>query len=161
MAILAGLQAGETVIVSGHENLYQGATVVAGGLLAAAAAPEMKDMPGHGAETKLAQAPAAGREGGDLRINLSPVPASPRVGDTRLRIEVKDAAGAPVPGAKVEVSAGMTGMAGPKVAARPAKEAGMYEATVNLGMAGAWTVDVVVTRPQGGTATAKFNLEAK
>ncbi len=162
VAILAGLQAGETVIVSGHENLYQGAKVIAGGLEAAAGpVPDMKGMPGHGAETKVGQPPAAGREGDDLRINLSSVPALPRVGDTRLRIEVKDRAGAPVSGAKIEVSAGMSGMAGPKVAARAAKGPGLYEATVNLGMAGAWTVDVVVTRPQGGTTSAKFNLEAK
>jgi hypothetical protein len=55
----------------------------------------------------------------------------------------------------------MAGMPGPKLAARPGKEAGTYEATVNLGMAGAWTVEVSVTPPRGGTTSSKFKLEAK
>jgi hypothetical protein len=49
----------------------------------------------------------------------------------------------------------------PKTVARAMKEAGVYEATLKLGMAGAWTVEVSATRPQGGTTTSKFTLEAK
>ncbi|HEY7677877.1 MAG TPA: FixH family protein, partial [Candidatus Methylomirabilis sp.] len=116
---------------------------------------------GHGAGATVAQAPAAGAETGKLQVNLSTVPATPRVGDARLRIEVKDSAGAPVSGATVELSTGMPGMAGPKVAARAAKEPGLYEAAVNLGMVGVWTVEVTVTRPGGGATSAKFNLEVK
>ena len=74
---------------------------------------------------------------------------------------MKDAAGAPVSDAKVEVNAVMPGMTVPKVAARAAKEPGVYEATLNLGMAGAWAVEATATRPQGGPTSAKFNLEAK
>jgi hypothetical protein len=49
----------------------------------------------------------------------------------------------------------------PKAAARPTKEAGIYELTAKLGMAGTWTVEANATRPQGGSASAKFTLEAK
>jgi hypothetical protein len=55
----------------------------------------------------------------------------------------------------------MAGMPGPNAAVRPGKEAGTYEATVNLGMAGAWIVEVSVTPPRGGTTSSKFKLEAK
>ena len=184
--ITRGLVGTERVVVTGHEGLYAGARVrdVSAPAAQGQEGDQHKGMPGmkepgpsgaseapapeaaahgtdHGTGQPVAQAPTAGREGGDLRISLSPVPSRPRIGDNTLRIEVKDRAGAPVSGAKVEVSAGMPGMAGPRVAARPAKEPGIYEATVNLGMAGAWTVEVVVTRPQGGITSAKFNLEAK
>jgi Cu(I)/Ag(I) efflux system membrane fusion protein len=117
------------------------------------------DAPCSKKDDTMAQAPKG--TPGDLKISLSTVPPSPRVGETRLRIEVKDAAGAPARDAKVEVTAGMVGMPGPNLAARPGKEPGTYEATVNLGMAGAWTVEVSVTPPRGGTTSSKFKLDAK
>ena len=67
----------------------------------------------------------------------------------------------PVPDAKVEVSAAMTGMSTPKVAARPTKEPGVYEARLNFGMAGAWTVEVTAAPPQGGPTSTKVRVEAK
>ena len=82
-------------------------------------------------------------------------------GNAKLRIEVKDASNAPATNAKVEVAADMPGMNVGKVAARPTQDPGVYEATLKLGMAGAWKVDVSATAPQGGTATAKFAIEAQ
>ena len=187
--IAKGLQGGERIIARGHEGLYAGARI-ADASSPARARPEgeqHKGMPGmtgeppkavapseakepqghegaaHGPGGQVAQAPATGREAGDLRINLTTVPANPRAGSNRLRIEVKDQAGAPVAGATVGVSytMAMPGMAATKVKAMAAKDAGIYEATVNTGMAGTWTVDVAVTRPGGGPAAAKFTLEAK
>ncbi len=170
--IVSGLRAGEQVIARGHEGLYAGARV--SDTRAATSAREAdgdahkgmsgmrgttEDMPGQKKDDKVAQAPAG--TAGDLRISLSTVPPIPRVGESRLHIEVKDAAGAPVRDAKVEVTVGMAGMPGPNAAARPGKEAGTYDATVNLGMAGAWTVEVSVTPPRGGTTLSKFKLEAK
>jgi RND family efflux transporter MFP subunit len=169
--IVSGLQAGERVIARGHEGLYAGARVSD---TAATSAREVvgdphKGMPGMRGTTDdirgqkkddtVAQAPAG--PAGNLKISLSTVPPNPQVGETRLHIEVKDAAGGPVQGARVEVTAGMAGMPGPNAAARSGKEPGTYEATVNLGMAGAWTVEVTVTPPRGGTTTSKFKLEAK
>jgi HlyD family secretion protein len=148
--IVSGLQPGDQVIARGHEGLYAGARVSD---TAAATSPGQKK------DDTVAQSPTGAA--GDLKISLSTVPPNPRVGETRLHIEVKDAAGAPVRDAKVEVTAGMAGMPGPDSAARPGKEAGTYEATVNLGMAGAWTVEVRVTPPRGGTTSSKFKLEAK
>jgi RND family efflux transporter MFP subunit len=165
VAILSGLRPGEVVVVRGQEGLYEGAKVAVGNPPSAPKAEGAGEAQGHGAGhwagATVAQAPAAAAEAGKLQVNLSTVPAIPRVGEARLRIEVKDASGAPVSGATVELSTGMPGMAGPKVAARAAKEPGLYEAAVNLGMAGAYTVGVVVTRPQGGTTSAKFNFEVK
>jgi nitrogen fixation protein FixH len=83
------------------------------------------------------------------------------VGNTRFRIEVKDASGAPVSDSKVAVSTGMPGMAGPKAAARATKDPGVYEATANLAMGGAWTIDVTAVSSRGGTKAAKFNIEVK
>jgi RND family efflux transporter MFP subunit len=170
--IVSGLQPGEQVIARGHEGLYAGArvsdTAAATSVREAAGDPNKgmsgmrgtpEDMPGQKKDDTVAQAPTGAA--GDLKISLSTVPRSPGVGETRLHIEVKDAAGAPVKDAKVEVTVGMAGMPGLNAAARPGKEAGTYEATVNLGMAGAWTVEVSATPPRGGTTSSKFKLEAK
>ncbi len=78
-----------------------------------------------------------------------------------MRVEVKDPAGQPVSDAKVEVSAGMTGMNVPKVVARPTKDPGAYEAKLNFGMAGTWTLDVTATSAQGAPTSKKFQIEAK
>ena len=76
-------------------------------------------------------------------------------------MEVKDPAGQPVSGARVEVGAGMTGMNAPKVVARPTKNPGAYDANVNFGMAGAWTLDVTANTAQGAPTSAKFQIEAR
>ena len=188
--IRSGLTGGERVVAKGHEGLYAGARVndvaaakPAGqeasdpnkgmpgmdGAPAKAIEPantsdkptDMKDMPGHRTETKVAQAGGATALAEKLSISLASNPVKLSSGNAKLRIEVKDASGAAVSDARVEVSAGMPGMDVPKTAARAAKEAGVYEATLKLGMAGAWTVQVTATRPQGGTTSAKLNLEAK
>jgi HlyD family secretion protein len=170
--IVSGLQPDKQVIARGHEGLYAGARVSdtakmtsareAGGdphKGMAGMGGTTHDAPGSKKDDTMAQAPKG--TPGDLKISLSTVPSSPRVGETRLHIEVKDAAGAPAKDAKVEVTAGMAGMPGPNLAARPGKEPGTYEVTVNLGMAGAWTVEVSVKPPSGGTTSSKFKLEAK
>jgi multidrug efflux pump subunit AcrA (membrane-fusion protein) len=167
--ISQGLSGNERVIVRGHEGLYAGARV--SDVAAATAAPEAaehvrKGVSGTPAPTDTTTAQtkddrlAQGRKSG-LKIMLSTVPSSPRVGETRFLVQVSDSAGMPVPDAKVELIAGMQGMPGPNVAARPSKEPGRYEATANLGMAGAWTVEVNVTSGRGETTSSKFTLEAK
>jgi len=167
--IVSGLQATDRVIARGHEGLYAGARV--SDTAGAASAREgtqrphegmsdmregTGDMPAGKKDDRAAKAPT-----GSLKISLSTIPPTPRVGETQLRIQVKDAAGAPVPDARVDVTTGMAGMPGPNVAARPSKDPGTYEATVNMGMAGAWTVEVNVRSPRSGTASSKFKLEAK
>jgi multidrug efflux pump subunit AcrA (membrane-fusion protein) len=184
--ILKGLVGDERVVAQGHEGLYAGARVndVSAakpasqdgtdshkGMPGMGEAPakvkqpekvsDMKDMPGPGAGTQVAQAGASAGATGNLQINLSSNPVTLSSGNARLRFEVKDGTGGPVSDAKVEVKAEMPGMTVPKVAARAAKDPGVYEATVKLGMGGTWTVEVTAARPQGDTTSAKFNLEAK
>jgi multidrug efflux pump subunit AcrA (membrane-fusion protein) len=171
--IAQGLTGEERVVVRGQEGLYAGARVSDTATAASAreeAGGAHKGMPGTRdandeapGQTKARQvAQATKGPAGDLKITLSTDPASPRVGKTQLRIQVKDAAGAPVGDAKVGVTAGMQAMPGPDLTARAGREVGTYEATVNLSMAGAWTVEVRVTSPKGGTTTTSvFILEAK
>jgi len=184
--IVKGLVGDERVVAQGYEGLYADARVsdvsnatstATGsgggqeGMSGTSAAPAKTaepakatataDMPGHGAGTQMAQTGGAGSPAGKLQIALTSNPVTLSAGNAKLRIEVKDASGAPVTDAKVEVAAGMPGMTVAKTPARATKDAGVYEVTLKLGMGGAWTVDVAAARPQGGAASAKFNLEAK
>ena len=167
--IAQGLTGDERVLVRGHEGLYAGARVSDTAAQtpardAAGHAHEDRptptgDMAGPSKEGKPAQAPHTGADA--LKVTLSTIPKKPTVGETRLVVRVTDSAGVSVPDAKVEVTAGMQGMPGRSVAARPGKDSGTYEAIVNLNMAGDWTVDVTVTSSRGGTTSSKFTLEAK
>jgi nitrogen fixation protein FixH len=107
----------------------------------------------------VAQAPSPKAE--DIQIGLTTVPSPPKMGSNRLRFEVKDVSGTPVSDAKVEVSVGMPGMAGPKVGAKATKEPGVYEASTNLAMGGSWTAEVTASRPQGASKSTTFTLEVK
>ena len=144
--ITQGLTGDERVVIRGHEGLYAGARVSD---TATSPSSHQEASEPHGSSPR------------GLRISLSADPPNPRVGKTQLRIQVKDAEGAPVQDAKVEVTAGMQGMPGPNLIARASRDAGTYEATVNLGMAGVWTVEVRATSPRGGTSSSMLKLEAK
>lgn len=134
-------------------------------------ATEMKDMPGlvgdSEAESKVsdqgpgARVTPAAAVPGKLQIVLASNPVTLTAGSVTLLIEVKDAGGAPVSAAVVEVQAGMPGMDSLKVTARAGKEAGVYEAALRLGMAGSWTVEITATGLQEGTTSKKFDLEAR
>jgi multidrug efflux pump subunit AcrA (membrane-fusion protein) len=165
--IVAGLDGGERVVRRGKESLYAGALVADA---SAAAAPATAGQPGpappsshstHGgqaAETTVAQAtPSAAK----LQVALATTSIKLSSGSGTVRVEVKDPTGQPVSDAKVEVSAGMTGMNVPKVVARLTKDPGAYEAKLNFGMAGTWTVDVTAVPPQGSPTSAKFQVQAK
>ena len=181
--IVAGLDAGEQVVRRGHEGLYAGALVAdtsaaatpaaghaghssSGGSPAVRCAGQPAPAPpsshsthgGQAAETTVAQAtPSAAK----LQIALATNTIKLSSGSGTVRVEVKDPAGQPVSDAKVEVSAGMTGMNVPKVVARPTKDPGAYEAKLNFGMAGTWTLDVTATSAQGAPTSKKFQMETK
>ncbi len=172
--IVAGLDEGERVVRRGKESLYAGAMVAdasgaatpspahaahSAGAAPAAAAPSSHE--GHGGQaagTAVAQAAPAT---GTLQIALASKAIKLASGRGTVRVEVKDPAGQPVAGATVEVSAGMTGMNAPKVVARPTKDPGAYDANVNFGMAGTWTLDVTANPAQGAPTSAKFQIEAR
>jgi multidrug efflux pump subunit AcrA (membrane-fusion protein) len=165
--IVAGLDEAERVVRRGHESLYAGARVSDA---SAAAMPPAAGQPapappsshsthgGRAAETTVAQATPSGAK---LQVTLSTSSIKLSSGSGTVRVEVKDPTGQPVSDAKVEVGAGMTGMNVPKVTARPTKDPGAYEAKLNFGMAGAWTVDVTASPPQGSPTSAKFQVQTK
>jgi multidrug efflux pump subunit AcrA (membrane-fusion protein) len=165
--IVAGLDAGERVVRRGHEGLYAGA-LVADALAAATPAAAGQPAPGsasshatHGGQTAQTTVAQATPSAATLQITLATSAITLSSGSGTVRVEVKDLAGQPVSDAKVEVSAGMTGMNVSKVVARLTKDPGAYEARLNFGMAGAWTVEANATAPQGATISAKFKVEAK
>jgi hypothetical protein len=164
--IVAGLDAGERVVRRGKESLYAGALVAdASALVTPAAGQPAPASPsshagheGQAAGTTVAQAtPSAAM----FQIALASKTIKLASGRGTVRVEVKDPAGQPVVDAKVEVGAGMTGMTAPKVVARPTKDPGAYDANVNFGMAGTWTLDVTATPAQGTPTSARFQIEAK
>ncbi len=169
--IVEGLDEGERVVRRGSGGLYAGALVAdasasatpaagspAAGQPAPASPPSHSGHGGQAAETTVAQAtPAAGT----LQIALASKSIKLSSGRGTVRVEVKDSVGKPISDARVEVSAGMTGMNVPKVAARPTKDPGAYEANLNFGMAGAWTLAVTVTPTQGAPTAANLQIEAK
>jgi multidrug efflux pump subunit AcrA (membrane-fusion protein) len=172
--VLTGLTGTERVVTQGQEGLYADARIHAmgsGAVVSDAApaskaadttpeAPVTQDLPGHdqgGVPTLHAAVPSAGT----LQVRLASKTVKLAGGNAKLRIEVKDGSNAPVTNAKVEVAAEMPGMKVGKVAARATQDPGVYEATLKLGMAGAWTVDVNAAAAQGGTAAAKFAIEAQ
>jgi Cu(I)/Ag(I) efflux system membrane fusion protein len=98
---------------------------------------------------------------GGVTVTLTTVPESPRKGTNTVRIKVTDAQGQPVTDAKVRVAYTMA-MPGMEVEEIKAvhTDSGVYEAVVDLGMKGAWDIQILIQR--GGTApvTAIFQLKA-
>jgi multidrug efflux pump subunit AcrA (membrane-fusion protein) len=164
--IVAGLDAGERVVRRGKENLYAGAMVAdASAAVTPAAGKPAPASPsshaGHGGQTGGTTVANATPSAATLQIALASKTIKLASGWGTVRVEVKDPAGQRVADAKVEVSAGMTGMSAPKVVARPTKDPGAYDANVNFGMAGTWTIDVTANPTQGAPTSAKFQIEAK
>src|SRR5512136_2501011 len=165
--IVAGLDAGERVVRRGKESLYAGALVADA---SAAATPAATGQPvpgapsshaGHGGQAAGTPVAQATPSAATLQIALASKAIKLASGRGTVRVEVKDPAGQPVADAKVEVGAGMTGMSAPNVVARPTKDPGAYDANVNFGMAGTWTLDVTATPAQGAPTSAKFQIEAR
>ena len=164
--IVAGLDAGERVVRRGKESLYAGALVAdASGAVTPAAGQPAPVSPsshaGHGGQAAGTTVAQATPSAAILQIALASKTIKLASGRGTVRVEVKDPAGQPVVDAKVEVGAGMTGMTAPKVVARPTKDPGAYDANVNFGMAGTWTLDVTATPAQGTPTSARFQIEAK
>lgn len=92
-----------------------------------------------------------------LQIELSVSPEEPAVGAAELRVDVTDADGAPVNDATVSARGDMShaGMQ-PVLAEVEGGEDGVYVLPFEWTMGGDWFVDVTATRPNGDTATARF-----
>ena len=95
----------------------------------------------------------------DVKIDKNP----PVAGTNNLEIAVKDVAGKAVTDAKVVVEysmAPMPGMPAANYKAEAALKGDKYKATMNLSMAGPWSIAIKVTRADK-TQTAKFTVDAK
>lgn len=90
---------------------------------------------------------------GGLEVGVTTVPATPRVGDNRLIVELHTPDGDPVSDVEVEAFAEM-----PAMGAMPAMRApadleqvapGRFEGSVNLSMRGEWPLTIAIDHPQG------------
>ncbi|MFZ5654536.1 MAG: efflux RND transporter periplasmic adaptor subunit [Pseudomonadota bacterium] len=94
-----------------------------------------------------------GYRAGGLEIGVATVPATPRVGDNRLIVELHTPGGEPVSDVTIEAYAEM-----PAMGAMPAMRApadleqvapGRYEGSMNLSMRGEWPLTIAIDHPQG------------
>ena len=101
--------------------------------------------------------PSVSFAGAGLRVDAALVSVPARVGSNDLRITVRDAGGAPVDDAQVDVQYAMTmaGMAPMRGNASVERlGAGVYLARVVLDMSGSWQLALSVARPGGAVARA-------
>jgi membrane fusion protein, copper/silver efflux system len=109
----------------------------------------------------LAMAGPQEKTAGDFRLRLRTQPDPAKVGDNRLRIEVKDTRGQPVTDAilTLDYTMDMPGMMIEKAQASHAG-GGVYEAKLRFAMAGPWGVTVGIQRPGQAEVRERFTVNA-
>lgn len=157
--VLAGLSPGERIIASASFLLDSESRLTeAMGAMAGMAGMDMGDT--------QKKAPAAAtvteKKSGDLTLSIETQPAKPKTGENVIRLKIRDAKGAAVLDANVNMISAMTmpGMAPGKATAKHIKD-GVYEATVNFAMAGTWEITVTVQRPGQKPVQEKFAVTAQ
>jgi len=156
--VLAGLSPGERIIASASFLLDSESRLTeAMGAMAGMAGMDMGDT-----QKKPAANSVSEKKAGDLTLSLESQPPKPRLGENIVRLKVRDAKGAPVLDATVNMISVMTmpGMAPGKATAKHIKD-GVYEATVNFAMAGTWEIAVTVQRPGQKPVQEKFTVTAQ
>jgi membrane fusion protein, copper/silver efflux system len=163
--VVEGLQKGERIVTSGTFLLDSESKLMAssnmmgtlgmGGVKMEQAQMGQMDMGGmdmgmKAQEMATAKKRPAGmieKKAGSLMLAFSTEPSSPRMGENRILVTVKDKAGKPVSNAKVQLTftMPMPGMI-PATVPMAAGKSGMYEAKVNLGMAGQWDLTIAIQR---------------
>jgi Cu(I)/Ag(I) efflux system membrane fusion protein len=157
--VLSGLSPGERIIASASFLLDSESRLKE-------AMGAMAGMPGMDMGETQKKAPAAAtateKKSGDLTLALETQPAKPKLGENVIRLKIREAKGNPVLDATVNITSTMTmpGMAPGKAVAKHVKD-GVYEATVNLAMAGAWEIGVSVQRPGQKPVQEKFTVTAQ
>lgn len=165
--IVSGLAPGERVVTS--------ATFLIDSESKLMAAANMMGMTGMGGmrmeQAQMGQMEMGGMKGrtviartqtiDGLTVSFVTVPDPPRRGATLVRLTLRSKKGA-VTDAKVTLaySMAMPGMEAETVEAKHKAE-GIYEATVALGMKGAWTVEAHVVRGKAKPLKAHFTLDVK
>jgi len=167
--VIEGLQAGDKIVTSGtflidSESKLMAATNMMGALgmggikMEQAQMGEM-EMGGMEGMQDMEGIPSTQTIDG-LTITLETVPAPAKKGENAVRVTVR-ANNAPVTDASVTAAytMAMPGMEVENVKASHTKD-GVYEATVDLAMKGAWKIDATVTRPNAKPVTATFTVQA-
>ncbi|MGE0290538.1 MAG: efflux RND transporter periplasmic adaptor subunit [Bradyrhizobium sp.] len=108
-----------------------------------------------------AQGIARYRAGG-LEVGITTVPATPRVGDNRLKVELRTPDGEPVPDVEIEAYAEMPAMGAMPAMRAPAdlveSAPGRYEGTMDLSMRGEWPLTLTFESPAGEPVRMQFDL---
>jgi membrane fusion protein, copper/silver efflux system len=157
--VLEGLSAGEKILASAGFLLDSESRL-------SEAMGAMAGMPGMDMGDTQQSVPAAQtqteKKTGDLILSLETQLAKPQLGENVVRIEIRDSKGNPVQDAAVNLTSvmNMPGMAPGKSTAKHVKD-GVYEATVNLSMAGGWDINVSVQRPGQKPVQEKFTVTAR
>jgi Cu(I)/Ag(I) efflux system membrane fusion protein len=187
--VIEGLQAGDKIVTSGtflidSESKLMAATNMMGALGMGGVRMEQAQMGQmEGMQDMKGMKGMEGMEGGDMKsmpgmsmsatdtpftqtidgltLTVETVPMSARKGENTVRVTVR-ANNAPVTEAAVTVAytMAMPGMEVETVNASHIKD-GVYEATVDLPMKGAWKIDATVTRPNAKPVTAQVTVQAK
>ena len=103
------------------------------------------------------------KKAGEYTVDISIDRNPPVTGNNNMEIAVKDGAGKMVTDAKVGVEysmPAMPGMPAMNYKTDAALKGDRYKATMNLSMAGPWTVAVKITRADK-TQSARFTVDAK
>ena len=118
---------------------------------------DMKGMPGM--SMGAADTPST-QTVDEVTLTLETTPAPAKKGENIVRVTIR-ANNTPVTDAAVTVAytMAMPGMEVETVKASHTKD-GVYEATVDLAMKGAWRIDATVTRPNAKPVTATFAVQA-
>jgi membrane fusion protein, copper/silver efflux system len=154
--VLSGLSAGEKILASASFLLDSESR-----LSEAMGAMAGMDMGNMQQGVPAAESPRE-KKAGDLMLSLETQPAKPKAGENVVRVKIRDAKGTPVQDATVTVAFAMSmpGMAPGKTTARHVKD-GIYEAKVNLAMAGAWEIALSIQRPGQKAVQEKFTVAAQ
>jgi len=164
-AVLDGLTVGERVVTSGNflldsESKLQAATSMMG-MMGAIGMGDWKMESARPMEMggQVAQTGPVEKRIGTLNITISTAPASAKLGDNTLRVQMKDLSSKPVTDAAVslEYTMDMPGMMIDKAEAKHVGE-GVYEAPVRFTMAGPWGVTVSIRRPGQVEVRERFTV---
>jgi len=114
------------------------------------------------AERRSSTAQTESRQIGVFQVVLVNHPARPAVGDNRLEVTIRDAAGKPVQGASIEMSLVMEAMGTmPRMQSRGTvteRTAGAYEIRYGVSMAGEWDLNLAIHTSDGMQAVASWRL---
>ena len=113
-------------------------------------------VPGNKARTETSK-----KNAGDLMLGFSTNPSPVRIGENRIQVTLSTQQGTPVSPAQVQLTFTMP-MPGMRPATVPmtARTEGIYEATVNLGMAGQWDLTVLIQRSGQPAIQGTFSVVA-